>query len=190
MDTYQALDAAISSTRPIVENVTPADYSRPTPCSAWDVQALLNHLIGTLWLEHALLTDAPPPYGMGPGGLPDTDLVGDNPITAYKEGADAARAAASVPGAMEASHQTPLGEMPAAGFTEFAALDILVHGWDLAHGTGQSASFDEDLVAHCFGFAQQAVSDQMRGPLIGSLVAVPDGAPAMDRLVGFMGRRP
>ncbi|MGQ0805239.1 MAG: TIGR03086 family metal-binding protein [Actinomycetota bacterium] len=190
MDTYKALDAAISSTHPIVAGTTPAHFDRPTPCAAWDVRELLNHIVGTLWLEHALLTDAPPPHSLGPGGLPDTDLVGDNPIAAYEAGADAARAAASAPGALEASHQTPLGEMPAAGLASFASLDLLVHGWDLAQATGQSASFDEALVAHCFGFAQQAITDQTRGPLIGPPVPVPDAAPTIDRLVGFMGRRP
>lgn len=190
MDTYQALDAATSSTRPIVEATTPAHFERPTPCTAWDVRELLNHSVGTLWLEHALLTDTPPPYGLGPGALPDTDLVRDNPMAAYKEGADAARAAASAPGALEASHQTPLGEMPAAGLVGFASLDLLVHGWDLGRATGQLPSFDDELVAHCFEFAQQAITDQTRGPLIGAPVPVPDTAPTIERLVGFMGRQP
>lgn len=190
MDTYQALDGAISSTRPIVEATTPAQFDQPTPCTEWDVRALLNHIVGTLWSAHALLTDTPPPHSLGPGRLPDTDLVGDNPIAAYKEGADAARAAASAPGALDASRQTPLGEMPGAVLAGFASLDLLVHGWDLARATGQSASFDEELVAHCFGFAQQAITDQTRGPLIGPPVSVPDAAPTIERLVGFMGRHP
>jgi uncharacterized protein (TIGR03086 family) len=190
VDTYQALDGAISSTRPIAEGTTPAQLDRPTPCTAWDARALLNHIVGTLWLAHALLTDTPPPYGLQPGGLPDTDLVGDDPIAAYTEGADAARAAASTNGALDASHPTPLGEMPGAGLAGFASLDLVVHGWDLAQATGQSASFDEELVGHCFGFAQQVITDQMRGPLIGSPVPVPDAAPTIERLVGFMGRHP
>ncbi|MGH8986128.1 MAG: TIGR03086 family metal-binding protein [Acidimicrobiia bacterium] len=190
MDTYQALHAAISSTRPIVQGTTPAQFDRPTPCTAWDVRALLNHIVGTLWSAQALLTDTQPPHGLGPGGLPDTDLVGDNPIAAYKEGAAAARAAAGAGEALEESHQTPLGEMPGAGLAGFASLDLLVHGWDLARATGQAASFDEELVAHCFGFAQQVITDQMRGPLIGSPVPVPDAAPPIERLAGFMGRHP
>lgn len=189
MDTYPALDAAIGSTRPIVEGTTPAQFEQPTPCTEWDVRALMNHIVGTLHLAHAVLTGAPPPYGLGPGGLPDTDLVGDNPIAAYKEAADLARSAATAD-AIAASHQTPIGEMPGAGLAGFTTLDVLVHGWDLAKATDQPAAFDEELVAHCFGFAQQAIPDQMRGPLIGALVPVPDTAPPIDRLVGFMGRQP
>jgi uncharacterized protein (TIGR03086 family) len=190
VDTYQALDAAISSAQPIVEGTTPAQFDRATPCTAWDVGALLNHIVGTLWLADALLTDTPPPHGLGPGGLPDTDLVHGDPGVAYKKGAEAARAAAGVPGALEAMHSTPLGEMPAAVLTDFATLDLVVHGWDLARATDQSASFDAQLVEHCFGFAQQMIGDQMRAPLIGPPVSVPDTAPAMDRLVGHMGRTP
>jgi len=190
VDTYQALDAAISSTGTIIEGVTPAHLDRPTPCTAWDVRALSNHVVGTLWAAHALLTDTPPPYSMGPGSLPDTDLVGDDPAAAYKEAADAARTAASVPGALEGSRQSPLGEMPAGMVIGFATLDVVVHGWDLARATDQSASLDEDMVAHCLGFAQQAITDQTRGPLIAAPVPVPDSAPTMDRLVGHMGRQP
>lgn len=190
MDTYQALDAAISSTGPIVEGTTPAQFDRPTPCTTWDVRALLNHVVGTLWAAHALLTDTPVPYNLGPGALPDTDLVDDNPSAAYKEGADALRAAASTPGSLEKAHPTPMGEMPGAGLAGFATLDLVVHGWDLARATSQSASFDDELVAHCFGFAQQAITDPMRGPLIGPPVSVPDAAPTIERLVGFMGRHP
>jgi uncharacterized protein (TIGR03086 family) len=190
VDTYQALDAAISSTQPIVEGTTSAQLDRPTPCTAWDVRALLNHIVGTLWAAQALLSDTSVPYGLGPGALPDTDLVGDDPVAAYNKGADAARAAASASGALERSHQTPMGEMPGAGLAGFASLDLVVHGWDLARATGQSASFDDELVAHCLGFAQQVITDQMRGPLIGPPVSVPDTAPPIERLAGFMGRHP
>ena len=72
----------------------------------------------------------------------------------------------------------------------FATLDVVVHGWDLARATDQSASLDEDMVAHCLGFAQQAITDQTRGPLIAAPAPVPDSAPTMDRLIGHMGRQP
>ena len=63
--------------------------------------------------------------------------------------------------------------MPGAVLAGFATLDIVVHGWDLARATGQPASFDEGLVAHCLGFA---AGDHRRDP------ATPDrpGGPCAD----------
>ena len=102
-----------------------------------DVRALLNHVIGTLWLAAGLLADQAPRYPMAPGGLPPADLAGGDPAAAYAEAAAAALAAAAAGDALTRVHVTPLGEMPGPALAGFTTLDILVHGWDLARATGQ-----------------------------------------------------
>src|SRR6516162_159600 len=76
MELYEAFDRAVASTAGIVETVRPDQADAPTPCTEWDVRDLLNHIIGTLWLSEALLSDQPPRHPMAPGGLPGTDLPG------------------------------------------------------------------------------------------------------------------
>ena len=189
MELFTAFDRAVASTADVVKTTAASQMSASTPCSEWDVRALLNHVIGTLWLAEGLLADHAPRYPMAPGGLPPTDLAGDDPAAAYAEAAAAALAAAAGD-ALTQVHVTPLGQMPGPVLAGFTTLDILVHGWDLAVATGQPADLDGRLAAHALGFAEQALTPDTRAPRIGPAVTVAPGAPVTHRLVAFVGRRP
>jgi uncharacterized protein (TIGR03086 family) len=191
MDLLPAFERAVASTAEIVK-ATPGDrLDAPTPCSEWDVRALLNHVIGTLWLAEALFGDQPPRYPMAPGSLPPADLAGGDPAAAYAEAATAALAAASAGDALTRLHVTPLGEMPGPALAGFTTLDILVHGWDLATATGQPADLDAPLAAHVLGFAERALATpESRAARIGPAVPVAADAPVIQRLAAFLGRQP
>ena len=180
---------ACTSTEQFVDRVQPDQYGLATPCSEWDVRALLNHLLGTFALGQALLSDTPPTVDVAPGELPTVDLVGDDPAKAYRVGVEALLAAAAGD-ALTRSHDTPLGQMPGAVLGGFTTLDIVVHGWDLAKATGQDPTLEPSLAEQVLGFAQEAITDATRVPRIGPEIAVMPDAPATDRLVGFLGRRP
>lgn len=190
MEPYEAFDRAVQSTAGIVKQIEPGQLKAATPCTEWDVRALLNHIIGTLWLSHALFADEQPRRASGPGALPAEDLVGDDPASAYAEAAVAALASASRDGALTGSHQTPLGEMPGPVLAGFTTLDVFVHGWDLAKATGQPTDLDADLAAHVLAFAEQAFTEETRQFNIGPAIPVPEEAPVLDRLVAYLGRQP
>jgi uncharacterized protein (TIGR03086 family) len=184
-----AMQRACATTERVVEGVRAEQYGLPTPCSEWDVRSLLNHVLGTLVLGEALLADRPPEVAMGPGTLPERDLVGDDPVKAYRTLAEALLATAST-GTLERDHDTPLGTMPGPVLGGFTTLDIVVHGWDLAAATGQDAGIDPDLAGAVLDFARQGLIDGLRGSRIGPEVPVPPDAPVVDRLVAYLGRRP
>lgn len=190
MDTYEAMERAVASTANIVKGVRADDLSLATPCAEWDVRTLCNHVLGTLYLAEGLLGDTPSRHPSPPGGLPETDLVGDDLTTAYADASAAALEAASIRGTLERPHQTPLGDMPGQVLAGFTFADVFVHGWDAARATGQTVEFDPDLAQHVLGFAQQAITDQMRGTAIGPAIEVPSDAPVMDQLIGYFGRQP
>jgi uncharacterized protein (TIGR03086 family) len=191
MELLTAFEGAVASTAEIVKGTPANDLEAPTPCSEWDVRALLNHVIGTLWLAEGLLSDQPPRYPMVPGGLPPADLAGADPAAAYAEASAAALAAASAGDALTRVHVTPLGEMPGPGVAGFTTLDILVHGWDLATATGQPADLDGRLAAHVLDFAARALgTPESRAGRIGPAVPAPAGAPVTSRLVAYLGRQP
>jgi uncharacterized protein (TIGR03086 family) len=186
----ETMTRACASTEKIVGGVQPDQYDLATPCTEWSVRQLLNHLTGTLLLGQALLSDTPPPEGASPpGGQPAIDVVGDHPLAAYRTGV-AGLLAASGGDAFDRPHQTPLGEMPGAVLGGFTALDILVHGWDLARATGQEPAMDEVAAAAMLAFAREAVTDDTRAPLIGPELPARDDASVTDRLVAYMGRTP
>lgn len=183
------MQQACASTERIVGGVTAEHYDRATPCADWDTRALLNHVLGTLALGADLLGDVEPTVRMAPGSLPDVDLVGADPLKAYQVGVDGLLAAAGGD-ALARSHSTPLGAMPGGVLGGFTALDIAVHGWDLAKATGQRAELDDDLADEVLAFARQTITDTTRAPRIGPEVTAGPGASATDRLVAFLGRRP
>jgi uncharacterized protein (TIGR03086 family) len=191
MELLTAFEGAVASTAEIVKS-TPADQmDGPTPCAEWDVRALVNHVIGTLWLAEGLFSDQPPRYPMTPGGLPPADLAGDDPAAAYAEASAAALAAAAAGDALTRVHLTPLGEMPGPGLAGFCTLDILVHGWDLAKATGQPADLDGRLAAHVLGFAAQSLATPgSRAGRISPAVPAAADAPVTSRLAAFLGRHP
>jgi uncharacterized protein (TIGR03086 family) len=181
--------AACASTRQVVDQITDADLDRATPCSEWTVRQLLNHLIGTLHLGRALLEDTAPEAAMGPGGLPDTDLLSGDPAKAYRLGMEGLLAAAG-PDTLARMHTTPLGEMPGAVLGGFTTLDIAVHGWDLATAIGRPFALDDALATDILVFAQQTISGETRAPRIGPEVAIDGTASTSDRLVAYLGRTP
>jgi uncharacterized protein (TIGR03086 family) len=183
------LKRACAATEPIVERLSRMDYAKATPCQEWNVRDVANHLLGTLELGRALLSDTPPEAPVGPGELPGVDLAGDDPAKAYRVGVESLLAAAAGD-AFSRVHQTPLGDMPGAVLGGFTTLDIFVHGWDLARATGQSTGMDDALAEEILGFAHQAVTDETRAPRIGPQVAAPEGASATERLMAYMGRTP
>lgn len=190
MDTYYALDRALASTAEIVTRLRSDQLTLGTPCADWHVQALLNHMLGTLWLSEAAFADQAPRHLVVPGGVPSADLVGSDPVAAYTEAAAAALAAARLEGTLTRTHQTPLGARPGAALAGLVTLDLFVHGWDLAQATRQSTTLDADLAAHVFAFAQQALTDDIRGSFIGPAISVASDAPVVAQLVAFLGRRP
>jgi uncharacterized protein (TIGR03086 family) len=191
MDGFEAFDRAVAFTAGVVKGVRVDQAGATTPCTEWNVGALLNHLVGTLWLAEGLLADRPPRHTLAPGGLPAVDLVGADPAAAYAEAAAAALAAAAASDALTRTHATPLGPMPGPLLAGFTTLDVAVHGWDLATATGQNAELDSELAGHLLGFAQQTLAEEAsRAGKIGPAVPVGADAPVAHRLVAYLGRRP
>jgi uncharacterized protein (TIGR03086 family) len=83
-------------------------------------------------------------------------------------------------------------DMPAEVAASVATNEVLVHGWDLAAGTGHDFAADRDLVEVATAFVGQAVRNSPDGVpgLFGPAVAVPDDAPPLHRLLGLTGRDP
>jgi uncharacterized protein (TIGR03086 family) len=83
-------------------------------------------------------------------------------------------------------------DMPAEVAASVATNELIVHGWDLAAGTGQEYTADPELIEVATAFVEPTARQNPEGVpgLFGPAVAVPDGAPPLDRLLGLTGRDP
>jgi uncharacterized protein (TIGR03086 family) len=91
---------------------------------------------------------------------------------------------------MEAMCAVSYGPVPGAVYAGHRLIDVLIHGWDLAKGTGQDTTLDPDLVAACWTVVEpQADLLKGSGAFHGDVVA-PDDADLQTRLLAALGRRP
>ncbi len=191
MDTLSAYDHASTTAERIVAQVGREQFGAPTPCTDWTVGDLLNHLVGTLEVLAARLTEQEPAVRARPGGLPEDDLLGDDHVAAYATAVSALAAVIGVPGALQRSYPTPVGPLPGSLLADTAVLDLVVHGWDLATSTGQDARIDDAIARHVLDFATGFVRAPMRGRVFAAAVDVPAAdASAADHLLAFLGRDP
>jgi uncharacterized protein (TIGR03086 family) len=140
-------------------------------------------VLGNIWAAENVKTGSAP--------RPSGDIIGErDPVEAYAASADAMMAAFDEPGALGRMVTMPFGEMPAAGLAGFRFVDLVVHTWDLAKATGQDTNFAPDLCEAALAMSRQRMAGMDRAAMpFKHEVAVPDDAPAADRLAGFLGRQ-
>src|SRR5262249_54983994 len=89
---YKDLEAAFASTRSVLANITADQYPLPTPCAAWDVQELINHVVsGAHWFAATAMAGEGDPAKYPP------HVIGDDIPAAYDEGTKACLAAFADP---------------------------------------------------------------------------------------------
>lgn len=146
-----------------------------TPCTEWDVAALLEHMAGGPAYLLAALGAEP----VGPS-WPDQAAV-DACVSLLRE-----------PGALERRCMSPAGfEWSVGEAAAGTAMDQLVHTWDLAVAVGGDGSLDPAVTAAVVEmFLPHMPEVGRQAGFVGPAVAVGDGASAQDVLLGAMGRNP
>jgi uncharacterized protein (TIGR03086 family) len=173
--------------------VTPDAMSRATPCGEWDLRALLEHMNESLRALHEAVAvghldlDA----SSEPGG-PDADY-GDaarDPVAALRNRACAmvgAWANARDPGDIAiADRPLSAGIVAAAG-----AVEVAVHGWDVARACGQDRPVPPALAEELLDLCELLVGDGDRPTRFAAQIDQSRGpASPSDRLVAYLGRSP
>lgn len=186
------LRPAVRATAAVVAAVPDDSLGGRTPCPAWSVADLLDHLGG---LAVAFTMSARKErLGMTGGPVVDGSRLGpgwrDRIVSALHE---LGGAWATTPGAYEGQTEAGPIEMGAAEAALVGLNEVVVHGWDLARATGRPYDPDTDSVAACRAFVASFAppgSDVDDGGLFGPPVDVSDTASDLDRLLAATGRRP
>lgn len=185
MDAIDAFAKAVDQTGRIVAGVKPDQLGDPTPCSDWDVRALLNHTIGGVYMFDDAAQGKEPNEAMF-----GQDLVGGDPADAYEQGAAKLKQTVRKPGVLDGAWTMPFGATPGQIAIGIATVETVIHGWDVAKATRQNADFDPELTEAAMAAARMFPPDIARAPgVFGPEVDCPPDAPAHDRLAAFLGRR-
>jgi uncharacterized protein (TIGR03086 family) len=169
--------------------VAPGEMTRPTPCTDWDLAALLAHLAASMAdLESAIRTGhlELDPDESGHPAAPGLD--GGNPVEALRD------RAANLLFACYAHHGRDrfvlVGGLPLpAGIVACTgAVEIAVHGWDVSAARGRGGPIPPALATRMLRLCPLMVAG--REGLFGAPVQVPSQASPGDRLVAYLGRNP
>ncbi|MCX5318181.1 TIGR03086 family metal-binding protein [Streptomyces sp. NBC_00154] len=154
--------------------------SAATPCAQYTVAELFAHLGGVL-----------PDSELAAAKLPRTGEP--TPLTepaAVAASAERAVAAWLKPEAMTGETQFGPGTYPASLAAGITLQELALHGWDLAHATGQPFVVGEEAGTVLLGVVEQ-IADQARAKGgYGQAVTAPADASAFDRALALSGRNP
>lgn len=174
----------------VAAGVRPGQLREPTPCRAYDVATLVDHLVGAGWRAVALGRGEAPvgdefPHVELPEAPPQLRRAGAEAESAW---ADDARLAATV--------DMPWGETyTGATLVDMYLAELAAHAWDLAAATGQLGSLDPALATPALEAAHDMLKPEYRdavekGSPYGAEVEPPADATEWERFAAFMGRTP
>ncbi|MGI5352822.1 TIGR03086 family metal-binding protein [Streptomyces sp. CA-250714] len=175
--------------------VTPALLHLPTPCTEWDLGGLMAHVDDSLAALHegiaegsvALYPERAPECADGTGQAADAD-----PAAAFR--LRAARLLGAWTAAGPGRRLIVVADAPltATALALTGAVEMAVHGWDIARATGGAdRAIPAPLAARLLPVARQLVPHEgARHPLFAPEVPIAPGAPPGDRLLALLGRDP
>jgi uncharacterized protein (TIGR03086 family) len=174
----------------LVGSVADDQLTLPTPCPAYTVADLLDHVEG---LARAFTIAAEKTHVPGgtTGPMVDGARLGDDWRTRIPARLEALAEAWRKPDAWEGMTEAGGVGLPAPVAGLVALNEVVVHGWDLARALDRPYSVDDAAAAACLEFVTP--SDDSPTPPEGAFgppVEVPADASLLDRLVGANGRDP
>jgi len=185
--TLTLLDRALDQTERVITAIGVDQAGLATPCSGWDVTALVQHLAGQDLHNFLLAARGETADWQAPSGE-----LGEDWATAFRDRAAPLRAEWRMADldrlvAISGGGQARLGSRADQQIAE-----LTVHDWDLAVATGQQAGLDPALAEHALSWSRRTLRPEFRGPgrAFGPEVPVPPGAPVYERLAGWFGRDP
>lgn len=185
MDEIELLAGVLTKTAAVIEKVGDDQWALPTPCTEYDVIGLVNHIVG--WVQ---VFEAAANGRAYEGDLTEFRL-GDDPANQFREAADSLVAGWTTHG-LDRSVRITGGEVPGAMAFNMTLMEYVAHGWDLATATRQPIPYTEQEAEATLTRAVATLPPEYRGENtpFGVVVPIDDDAPAIDRLVAFLGRRP
>ncbi len=193
LDGGDLLRRAIAYALPAIEAVTPGLLCGPTPCRAWTLGTLIGHVSASLAALHEAiatghLSPEPPGDGDAPGALGAPDDP-DDPVAGCAELARRLFAACEEP---PGDGLIVVGDLTLAPGIVAAtgAVEVAVHGWDIAHACGTHHHIPPNLAADLLEICPHVVPPGSRPLLFAAQVPVPPATGPGGRLVAFLGRTP
>lgn len=171
----------------VVKGVPPDVWERPSPCAGWTGRDVLGHVGTAVQFGTRLLAGEQPQWK--PVASPGSQVVGD-PAPWWDGLVAPARVAvqqADVDGVVD----SPRGPRTIGQGLSFPAVDLFVHGWDLARTAGNDVVIPDEVISFAHSLLDPMPAEQLRSTAVFSPeVATNAGADSTESFVAWTGRDP
>lgn len=189
MSTHPSLDSATAALSELVRSTTDEQLTAPTPCPDYSVGDLLDHINGLSIAFTWAAEKSTPESARGQQPQPGSAArLPENWRDVIPQRLQALTEAWKAPEAWEGMTEAGSVELPGEVGGLVALNEVVIHGWDLAKGTGRAFDPGEEAVAILQGFTAQF--DPKGDGAFGPWVEVPESAPHLDQVIGKTGRNP
>lgn len=186
MNSIELLQKAVTNFENTLKSVTEEQAHTPTPCTEWDVHALVNHIANELsWIPDLVADKTVAEVG----SKYDGDLLGSDPLTAFQKAAREAVTAFSQPGALDRTVHLSFGDTPGSEYCNQTIADLTVHGWDLAKAVGGNTTIDSDLLEAVDTTFTPLLESGRQARVLGPEIEVPENADQQTRVLAKLGRQ-
>jgi uncharacterized protein (TIGR03086 family) len=184
------LERAMGYTLGSLQLVTPESLDNETPCREWDLRALLLHMNESLQALHEAI--AVGHLELDPS-LDVTDVYADygdpmrDPVASLRNRAChmvGAWMSPSAPHVMSIADRCVAADVVAAA----GAIEVTVHGWDVAAACGSDRPIPEALARHLLDLCDVFVDETDRPHRFGEQQTAEAEASAANRLLARLGR--
>jgi uncharacterized protein (TIGR03086 family) len=189
MDTVD-LGPAAQRLADLVASVKDDELGKPTPCPAYTVGDLVEH-VGGLALAFTAAANKDRNEHNERAGAGDASRLGDDWRTRIPRDLAVLAEAWRQPGAWTGMTRIAGGDSPAEVVGLVATDELVVHGWDVASALGQPYDAEPELVEAARSFlAMFSSPDAPAGPDVafGPSREVPGDAPPLDHVLALAGR--
>jgi uncharacterized protein (TIGR03086 family) len=177
----ELLERAVGYTLGSLHEVTADVMDGPTPCREWNLHQLLAHLNDGLLTLHDALDS----------GSVDLEPVGGQtcPVDVLQTRASGLLGALST---HDGRPEVSIGDCSVPTFlvAGCGALELTVHGWDVAQACGVRSPIPRKLASELLELAPLLVTDAERPGRFAAPVDVPAAASPGDQLIAWLGRTP
>ncbi|MEU5259291.1 TIGR03086 family metal-binding protein [Amycolatopsis sp. NPDC021455] len=163
------------------------DWRRPTPCSEWNVRALVNHVVGANVRYRLLLRGASTERVEA---TRDVDHLGDDAPASFIATADGVVACFREEGVFDRIAHHVAGDRTGRELLSMRILDSAVHAWDLARAIGADETLDEDVVAFLLAYTAGLDLGPRQHAFAPAHAGLPRTASRQDQLLHRLGRSP
>lgn len=176
---------AAQSATSCIKHLRPEYLGNATPCSEWDLRALLNHMVyELLWVPEIIRGKTVVEVGDRFEG----DVLRSDPKSAWQHAADAALVAVHSADEKSVAHLS-YGDVPLISYIREIGGDQLIHTWDLAQAMQATLLFEEELSRAVYDDLYPRQAELARTGLYAPAIEPTAEATMQDKLLNLVGRR-